>query len=104
MVALSEVHVLFGFVGRGQCCALAAVTSSGFGLRLGCRRYGKLRSFFADAIAPNSFLRKVPLTITVSSAARSRIRAELLTVIVSGTLRRNELGAIASAKNDRNFP
>jgi len=42
----------------------------GFGLRLGCRRYGKLRSFFADAIAPNSFLRKVPLTRTVSSSAR----------------------------------
>ena len=25
-VALGEVHVLFGFVGRGPCCALAAVT------------------------------------------------------------------------------
>src|SRR5262249_3487982 len=46
------------------------------GLRLGCRRYGKLRSFFADAIAPNSFLRKVPRTITVSSSARKRIRAD----------------------------
>ena len=30
--------------------------------------------------------------------------AELLTVIVSGTSRRNVLGAIASAKNDCNFP
>jgi hypothetical protein len=39
-----------------------------------------------------------------SASARVRDRAELLTVIVSGTLRRNELGAIASAKNDRNFP
>src|SRR5262249_4330404 len=25
-VALSEVHALFGFVGRGQCCAVVAVT------------------------------------------------------------------------------
>jgi hypothetical protein len=47
-----------------------------FGLRLGCRRYGKLPSFFSSAIAPNSFLRKVPLTITVSSSARSRVRAD----------------------------
>ena len=30
--------------------------------------------------------------------------AELLTVLVSGTLRRNVLGAIASEKNDCNFP
>ena len=39
-----------------------------------------------------------------SASARNRYRAELLTVLVSGTLRRNVLGAIASAKNDRNFP
>jgi hypothetical protein len=39
-----------------------------------------------------------------SASAQVRFRAELPTVIVSGTLRRNELGAIASAKNDRNFP
>src|SRR5262249_54032405 len=36
----------------------------------------KLRSCFSSAIAPNSFLRKVPLTITVSSSARKRIRAD----------------------------
>jgi hypothetical protein len=47
-----------------------------FGLRRSCRRYGKLQSFFSDAIAPNTFLRKVPLTITVSSSARIRYRAD----------------------------
>src|SRR5262249_60136409 len=36
----------------------------------------KLRSCFASAIAPNSSLRKVPLTITVSSSARKRMRAD----------------------------
>jgi len=60
---------------------LVAVTAalgplSLLGLRLGCRRYGKLQSFFSDAIAPNSFLRKVPLTIIVSSSARQWIRAD----------------------------
>ena len=39
-----------------------------------------------------------------SASAGSQNRAELLTIHVGGTLRRNELGAIASAKNDRNFP
>ena len=39
-----------------------------------------------------------------SASARVRFRAELLTVIVSGILRRNVLGAIASEKNDGNFP
>ena len=39
-----------------------------------------------------------------SASALSRYRAELLTIIVSGTLRRNVLGAIASEKNDCNFP
>jgi hypothetical protein len=47
-----------------------------FGIRPGCRRYGKLRSFFSDAIAPYSFLRKVPLTIIAGSSARYRIRAD----------------------------
>ena len=37
-------------------------------------------------------------------SARLCYRAELLAIIVSGILRRNVLGAIASAKNDRNFP
>jgi hypothetical protein len=39
-----------------------------------------------------------------SASARIRYRAELLAIIVSGTLRRNVLGAIASEKNDCNFP
>src|SRR5262249_34203669 len=39
-----------------------------------------------------------------SASARICFRAELLTVIESGTLRRNVLGAIASDKNDCNFP
>jgi hypothetical protein len=47
-----------------------------FGIRLGCRRYGKLQSFFSDAIAPNTFLRKVPPTILVGSSARQRTRAD----------------------------
>jgi hypothetical protein len=43
-----------------------------FGIRLGCRRCGKLQSFFSDAIAPNTFLREVPLTLAVSSSAVQR--------------------------------
>ena len=39
-----------------------------------------------------------------SASALSRFQAELLTACVSGTSRRNVLGAIASAKNDCNFP
>ena len=39
-----------------------------------------------------------------SASAQVRCRAELLTSIVGGTLRRNELGAIASEKNDCDFP
>ena len=39
-----------------------------------------------------------------SASAETDDPAELLTVSVSGTLRRNGLGAIASAKNARNFP
>src|SRR5215470_7844464 len=38
--------------------------------RLSSLRYGKLQSFFADAIAPNTFLRKLPLTLIASSSAR----------------------------------
>jgi hypothetical protein len=34
-----------------------------FMIRLGCRRRGKLQSFFADAIAPETFLREVLLTV-----------------------------------------
>ena len=41
----------------------------GFCIRLGCRRHGKLRSFLSNAIAPKSFLRKVPLAFTASSSA-----------------------------------
>jgi hypothetical protein len=47
-----------------------------FDARLGCRRSGKLQSFFADAIAPNTFLRKVPLTMIVSSSARQRCQVD----------------------------
>ncbi len=36
--------------------------------RLSSLRYGKLPSFFASAIAPNTFLREVPLTTTVSGS------------------------------------
>jgi hypothetical protein len=42
------------------------------GIHRGCRRCGKLQSFFADAIAPNTFLREVPLTRAVSSSAVQR--------------------------------
>ena len=38
-------------------------------IRLGRRRCGKLRSFLSIAIAPNTFLREVPLTVSVSSSA-----------------------------------
>ena len=39
-----------------------------------------------------------------SASATTDYQAELLTVIVSGSLRRNVLGAIAFAKNDCGFP
>jgi len=39
--------------------------------RSGCRRGGKLRSFFSRAIAPNTFLREVPLTGPVGGSAGS---------------------------------
>jgi len=39
-----------------------------------------------------------------SASAMTKYQAELLTVNVSGTSRRNVLGAIASEKNDCNFP
>jgi hypothetical protein len=39
-----------------------------------------------------------------SASAMVNDQAELLTAIVSGTSRRNVLGAIASEKNDCNFP
>ncbi len=41
-------------------------------IRFGCRRSGKLQSFLSCAIAPNTFLRKVLLTFSVSSSARLR--------------------------------
>src|SRR5262245_43686699 len=53
-----------------SCCGLVG------GLRLGCRRHGKLQSFFADAIAPHTFLRKVPRASIASSSARKRLRAD----------------------------
>jgi hypothetical protein len=39
-----------------------------------------------------------------SASAKTDYQAELLTVTVSSTLRRNVLGAIAFEKNDCNFP
>jgi hypothetical protein len=45
-----------------------------------------------------------PGPLDKSASALVHYQAELLTAIVSGTLRRNVLGAIASAKNDCNFP
>jgi hypothetical protein len=47
-----------------------------FGVRLGCRRYGKLRSFFSFAIAPNTFLRKTPLTINREQLCRLIVAAD----------------------------
>jgi hypothetical protein len=49
-----------------ESCVVAVLASL---IRLGCRRRGKLQSFFSKAIAPKTFLREVPLTITVSSSA-----------------------------------
>ena len=40
-------------------------------IRLGHRRGGKLRSFLSSAIAPNTFLREVPLRVSVRGSARS---------------------------------
>jgi hypothetical protein len=39
-----------------------------------------------------------------SASVRIRFSAELLAILVSGSLRRNVLGAIASEKNDGDFP
>jgi len=42
-------------------------------IRLGRRRSGMLRSFFSKrAIAPNPFLRELPLTMSVRGSAMSR--------------------------------
>ena len=38
-------------------------------VQLSCRRCGKLRSFLSSAIAPDTFLREVPLAVVVSSSA-----------------------------------
>ena len=38
-------------------------------VQLSCRRCGKLRSFLSCAIAPDTFLREVPLAVVVSSSA-----------------------------------
>jgi hypothetical protein len=43
--------------------------------RLSSLRFGKLQSFLASAIAPNTFLRNVPPTITASGSAGSSIPA-----------------------------
>ena len=48
----------------------------GFERRLGCRRRGKLQSFLSSAIAPNTFLRRVPPAIAVGGSARSSVRAD----------------------------
>src|SRR5262245_36331700 len=44
------------------------------------------------------------LALDKSAAAGASALAELLTAVVGGTSRRNVLGAIASEKNDCNFP
>ena len=80
--SLSSGAVLFGLFGRGvaylpvlrsKFCYYrlwVAVTFSES--RFGCRRCGKLQSFFANAIAPKTFLREVPLTTMASSSAGGR--------------------------------
>ena len=40
-------------------------------VQLSCRRCGKLRSFLSSAIAPDTFLREVPLAVVVSSSAEA---------------------------------
>jgi hypothetical protein len=65
---------------------LSARSTLSFVIRLGCRRYGKLRSFFSDAIAPNTFLLEVPLTTNREQLCQARclqmrfIWCEFLTV------------------------
>jgi hypothetical protein len=51
------LRVLSGFVGRGDSCVLSVVSLSG-PARLSSLLCGKLQSFFADAVAPNTFLRQ----------------------------------------------
>ena len=55
---LFRVPVRFRFVGGHFCL-----------VQLSCRRCGKLRSFLSSAIAPDTFLREVPLAVVVSSSA-----------------------------------
>ena len=65
-----------------------------------------------DAVAEASFRQLHGLMIGVAPSGGIRTRyirichdwAELLMDAVSGTLRRNVLGAIALEKNDRNYP
>jgi hypothetical protein len=40
-------------------------------IQFSCRRCGKLRSFLSSAIAPDTFLREVPLAVVVSSSAEA---------------------------------
>ena len=64
----------FRFVGREDSCVLLVVSVSGFVSVVVAT--GSCDRSFPSAIAPNTFLRKVPLTITVSSSAWSGTRAD----------------------------
>jgi hypothetical protein len=47
------------------------------GIQFGRRRRGKLQPFFACAVAPEPFLREVPLTFTVNSSASPEADADV---------------------------
>jgi hypothetical protein len=73
----------FGFLHTGSArrshlfCSSSSANRVRFIVALACfgfvsvssLRCGKLQSFFSKAIAPNTFLREVPLTVAVSSSA-----------------------------------
>ena len=62
-------------------------------LQLGRRRSGKLRSFLSSAIAPDTFLREVPLAIVVSSSALHLVKAP--GVLLANRMRFLEMLALA---------
>ena len=54
---------------------------SSFVVPLGCRRSGKLQSFFSDAIAPNTFLRKLPLTTNREQLCQAKHLADAIYLV-----------------------
>src|SRR5262249_22026895 len=74
-VALGGSHGFFGFLGRGDSCALTVVwLSDPDSVVVASLR--EVAIVLADAIAPNTFLREVPPTRAVNSSAGALASAD----------------------------